>query len=136
MQFHPEINDDELTSTIIGVAIEIHTKAGPDHPEKVYKKLMARGLEKEDLDCEVEYAVDVELFDVDCGTRRLDLFVEDEVVVELKALKSLQPEHLTQLGSYVQLVGASRGLLLNFGAPRLDIQRFSTPAWIKENTDS
>ena len=132
--FQREVHDDDLTYRINGVAIGVHKRLGNDQPEATYRDLLAKGLRREGFDCLVEHEVTVDMYDVDVGTRRVDLLVEGEVVVELKALKQTTPDHMTQLASNVYAAGASRGLLLNFGLPSIDITRFATKEWIDAHT--
>jgi GxxExxY protein len=130
MPFHSEVNEDDLTGTINGVALEVHRRLGTDHPESTYRDILARGLEREGLDCQTEHEVTVEMYGLETSTRRLDLLVEQEVVCELKAIKQVTREHVTQLGSNVHAAEASRGLLLNFGTAELTIRRFVTKQWL------
>ena len=135
MPYRREVNDDKLTEEIIGAAIDVHTSAGPDFAESIYRDMLRDDLHDRDIECRVEHEIDIERNGKIYGQRRVDLFVEDEVVVELKVLKQLKSKHLRQLGANVKLSSGSRGLLLNFGSPRLGIQRFSTKEWLRRKTD-
>ena len=66
------------------------------------------------------------------GLHRLDLFVEDQIVVELKSIKELTPTHFAIVRSYLKAVGRTHGLILNFTKPKLDIKRVLAPS----NSDS
>ena len=111
---------DPLTGTVIGCAIEVHKHLGPGLLESAYEACLAHELRAAGICFEVEYPVAVHYKGVvlDCGYR-LDLFVENRLVVELKTVDVLLPIHEAQLLTYMKLSGASKGLLLNFNVPLL-----------------
>ena len=120
-QRHREIQaKDARTAGIIGTAIEVHRALGPGLLESAYEQclcheLKLRGIEfLRQLDVPVVYK-GVKL---DCGYR-IDLVVNDEVVVEIKSAQSLLPVHEAQLLTYMRLMGKSVGLLINFNVPVL-----------------
>ena len=106
---------DALTETIIGAAIRVHRALGPGLLESAYEACLCFELTRRGLDVARQKAQPVR-YDgllVDCGYR-LDLLVEDEVVLEVKAVRSLTPLHEAQLLTYLKLSGCHVGLLLNF----------------------
>ena len=126
MTYRQEVADDELTYQIIGAAIDIHTALGSDMPEHVYRDSLARRLRKtKRLECQVEYPLDVVLDGEVVATRRADLFVAGEVILELKVVKIISESHMRQLGVNVRAAGVRRGLVLNFGAATLGIRRWA-----------
>jgi GxxExxY protein len=106
---------DSITRRIIGAAIEVHRRLGPGLLESAYGTCLAFELRQMDLKIEEQKALPVIYRDVklDCGYR-LDLVVEDSVVVEIKAVDQLAPIHDAQLLSYLRLSGKRVGLLINF----------------------
>ncbi len=125
---------DPLTEAIIGAAIAVHRALGPGLLESAYEACFAYELEWRGLRVERQKALPVTYrgVQIDCGYR-IDLLVENEVIVELKA-SQLQPIHDAQLLSYLKLSGRSVGLLINFnvrllkeGLRRLD-SRFGSSA--------
>lgn len=111
---------DDVTDAIIGAAIRIHRDPGPGLLEGVYEMILARALVRAGLVVERQRLT---AFEYD-GMRfenvlRLDLVVENLVVVELKSLEKLAPVHGKQLLTYLRLSGYAVGLLINFGAPTL-----------------
>lgn len=105
----------QLSYTIVGCAINVHKILGPGLLESVYEKCLKYELEKSGLDVENQLIVPV-LYDeikmeVDL---RLDLFVNKTIVVELKTVESLLPVHEAQLLTYMKLLKAPQGLLINF----------------------
>ena len=107
--------EQELTGEIIGAAIEVHRELGPGLLESSYEICLARELELRRISFEFEKPLPLEYKGVrlDCGYR-LDLLVEGEVIVEIKAMDSLAPIHEAQLMSYLKLSGYRVGLLINF----------------------
>jgi GxxExxY protein len=124
MGFQPDVANDELTEQIIGVAIQVHRLLGPKQPEEHYKKLLIRRLEKGGFDVIAEYEFTVMVDDIELGVGYADLVVDGEVVLELKVVNKTTDSHFQQLGREVMQTEATRGLLLNFGTPRLGIRRW------------
>jgi len=110
-----EEQQDQLTSGIIGAAIEVHQHLGPGLLESAYVVCLAHELSKRGFRFELEKTLPVTYKEVklDVGYR-LDLLVEGQVVVEVKAVDGLAAVHEAQLLSYLKLGGYKRGLLINF----------------------
>jgi GxxExxY protein len=110
---------EKLTEEIIGAAIAVHKAMGPGLLESVYEVCLAHELIKRDLRAErqVEVPVKYDSVTLDCGFR-IDLLVNDEVVIELKAVEKLQPIHEAQLMTYLRLSGKRVGLIINFNSLR------------------
>jgi len=106
---------DSITRRIIGAAIEVHRRLGPGLLESAYQTCLVFELRQMGLKIEEQKPLPVVYRDVklDCGYR-LDLVVEDSVVVEIKAVDQLAPIHDAQLLSYLRLSGMRVGLLVNF----------------------
>jgi len=107
--------DEQLTEKIIGGAIEVHKHWGPGLYEEIYERSLCREMTIRGL----KYATQVRLPLVYKGERigddlRLDLIVEDKVIVEVKAVAELLPVHVAQLLTYMKLTGCRVGLLINF----------------------
>jgi GxxExxY protein len=120
-----EISADELTRNVIGAGIEIHTAMGPGHPESSYRRALVRVLRQDGLLVDEEKSFDVEVRGCVVASAKVDLWIEQELVVELKAVGRLTDAHLAQLGRYVDAAEVRRGLLINFGEARLRTQRFT-----------
>jgi GxxExxY protein len=110
---------DELTEKIIGAAIEVHRVLGCGLLETIYEEALCHELGLRMLKCQRQILVDVPYKGIVIQGQRLDLLVEDEVVVELKSLAKLPEVAKAQLLSYLKATGLKRGLLINFGEPRL-----------------
>ena len=116
----PEALHARLTDTILGAALEVHRALGPGLLESAYEACLVWELESKGLRVERQVAVPV----VYKGVRlelgyRVDLLVENAVIVELKAVKALEPIHTAQILTYLRLSGVRVGLLLNFNAELL-----------------
>lgn len=115
-----ELECGDVTDKVIGAAIRVHKTLGPGLLESVYETCLAHELVKAGLNVErqVELPVVYDTVKLDCGFR-IDLLVEDKVVVELKAIEKTQPIHEAQLMTYLRLSGKPVGLLINFNLLRL-----------------
>lgn len=111
---------NRLTGVIIGAAIEVHRLLGPGLLESAYEACLA--FELKELGLKVERQVELPLcykgMNLDCGYR-LDLIVNDAVIVEVKAVNGVAPIHHAQLTSYLKLSGCKVGLLINFNVMML-----------------
>ena len=120
---------DEITGIIVDASIKIHRGLGPGLLESVYETVLARELERRGLRVErqklVRFEYDGMIFE---EGYRVDLLVEDLVIVELKSLEKLASVHGKQLLTYLRLLHLPVGLLINFGAATLKegIQRVVT----------
>jgi len=113
----PRLN--ELTSQIIGAAIEVHRSLGPGHLESVYLRAMCIELRFRGIAFEHEHPYSIFYRDEPVGEGRFDLIVERLIVVELKAVERLAPIHSAQVRSYLVAAKIRLGLLINFNVLRL-----------------
>jgi len=113
-----ELND--ITGQIIGAAIEVHKILGPGLLEAVYEECLCIELESRSIKVHRQFEVPIEYKRnvLDAGYR-LDLLVNNEIVVELKACDHILPIHEAQLLTYLKLTGKKVGLLINFNVPVL-----------------
>jgi GxxExxY protein len=121
------MNRNEISGAVVDAAMKVHSALGPGLLESAYKTCLRHELIKRGLrvTCEVALPVRYDGITLDAGYR-LDLVVEDTVVVELKAIEALAPIHQAQIISYLKLSGKSIGLLINFHTLHLKggIKRF------------
>ncbi len=110
------MSDDELTEIIIGCAYKVHNTLGSGFLEKIYKKALCIELEKVGLSAMVEVPITVFYDGRAIGEYFADLWVENQIIVELKAVQSLSKDHEVQLVNYLVATGNNSGLLLNFGS--------------------
>lgn len=114
---------DPLSGRILNAAVRVHRALGPGYLESIYHAAMRLALTQEGLDFENEAEVQVFFDGVEVGTHYLDLLIERQIVVELKAVKHLEDVHYAQVRSYLKATGLHVGLLLNFNAPVLASKR-------------
>ncbi len=114
---------EELTGKIIGCAMKVHSTLGNGFQEVIYQRALAIEFKKQDLKFEREMEMSIYYEGVNIGTRRVDFFVEDFVMVELKAIIKLEDVHLAQAMNYLEAYKMEIGLLINFGAKSLEFKR-------------
>jgi GxxExxY protein len=114
---------EELSNRILGAAVEVHKALGPGFLESIYQRAMEVALEHRGISFERQKEIHVFFEKVDVGLHRLDLVVEGQIILELKAVKSLEDIHFAQLRSYLKATGLHTGLLLNFNSPKLVCKR-------------
>lgn len=118
-----EMDHEDLTEKIIGCAMQVHSTLGPGFLESVYEKALAHELAKAGLRTECQTPIRVTYDGIVVGDFCADLFVEDTVMVENKAVQSLHPVNEVQLVNYLTATCVDIGLLLNFGSDRLQFRR-------------
>ncbi len=113
-------NLKELVYQINGAAIEVHKQIGPGLLESVYHKCMERELEFRGIYFETELVIPIEYKGLELDTNlRCDLFVENQLVVELKSIEKVLPIHEAQVLSYMKLLDVSMGLIINFNVTNI-----------------
>jgi GxxExxY protein len=130
----PTSEENEIARLVLDAAYYVHTKLGPGLTEKVYEACMAHALKKRGLAARRQLTLPVYLDGerVDCGLR-LDLFVNDAVIVEIKTVDAIHPLHLAQMITYLRMTERCLGLILNFNVPMMKdgVKRVvnSRPPW-------
>ena len=119
------IEESELTETIIGCAMRVHSALGPGFLEAVYQRALEHELRKTGLQVECQKPVSVHYDGVIVGDFMADLIAEGKVMIELKANQALVLANEAQLVNYLTATGIEIGLLINFGAQRLEFKRKS-----------
>ncbi len=115
--------EEQLSEKIIGCCIDVHRKLGPGFLEKIYEEALMIEFAQNGLGCEQQKAVEI-LYDGKLiGEHRLDLLVEERVILELKACKGIDNIHLAIARSYLRATGCQLALVLNFAKPTLEIRR-------------
>jgi GxxExxY protein len=124
--------EDELTNRIIGIAIEVHRELGPGFLESIYEEAMAVALAEGGMPYRRQLIVPIKFHGRAVGEHRVDLLISTEVVVELKAIKAIEDVHYAVMRSYLRATGCTRGLLLNFAGPTLQVKRIGADFRDKE----
>ena len=107
---------EDLVQRTIGACIAVHTELGPGLLEGIYSRAIAAELKSLDITYELERSIPVSYRGSVIGHHRLDLFVEEQIVLEIKAVDRLLPLHVAQTISYLKVGKARIGLLMNFNA--------------------
>ena len=111
---------DKLSNRVIGCAIEVHRNIGPGLLESTYEQCLAHEFKMEGMPFKLQHPLPVAYkgLKLDCGYR-IDLLVDNSLIVELKSVESLLPIHQAQLLTYLKLSGIKIGLLINFNVEYL-----------------
>jgi GxxExxY protein len=118
---------DELSNRVIGCALEVHRELGPGLLESTYEQCLAHELKLNGIAFELQHPLPVKYKGIrlDCGYR-VDVLVEDKLIIELKSVERIRPIHEAQLLTYMRLAEIKIGLLINFNVMKLKdgIKRF------------
>jgi GxxExxY protein len=120
-----ELLHGAITKVVIGCAFEVINELGAGFLESVYEKAMMVALQQRGLQAIAQHPIKVVFRNICVGEFIADLFVEEKVIVELKAVKVLAPEHEAQTINYLNATGIEVALLINFGNPRLQYKRLT-----------
>jgi len=112
-----------LTDKIIGCAIEVHKKLGPGFLESIYENAFIIELQKQNLQVERQREVVITYDSIEIGRHRLDLIIDDTIVVDLKAVKNIEDVHFAIVKSYLKALGKEHGLIINFSKKVLEVKR-------------
>ncbi|MBN2087644.1 GxxExxY protein [Candidatus Peregrinibacteria bacterium] len=115
----------DITEKIIGCAMKVHSKLGNGFQEVVYQRALEMEFWSSGLNFEREKEMPIVYNGRQIGTRRVDFYVEDSIMVELKALVELEKVHLSQAINYLEVYDVEIGLLINFGSTSLEFKRLS-----------
>ena len=116
----------QLCDTIREISFSLHSYLRHGHLEKVYENGLANRLRKQGLQAELQHPLTVKDEDgTVLGDYIADLFVNRALIIEIKAVKMLLPEHTAQILGYLRSSGIEHGLLINFGAPVMEIKKYA-----------
>ncbi|MEK7448868.1 MAG: GxxExxY protein [Planctomycetota bacterium] len=114
---------EDLSKKIINAAIEVHKTLGPGFLESLYEEALCLELNKQDIKFERQKDIKIYYEKQLIGNHRLDLLIENEIIVELKAVRNLENIHFVVVKSYLKAMELKIALLLNFAKPILEIKR-------------
>jgi GxxExxY protein len=121
------LRHSELTDRIIGSIVKVHRTLGPGFAEKIYRNALLLELQRSGLHAETEKEVIVRYEQEEVGRHRLDILVDELIVVEVKAVAEVGASHYAQVRSYLRATGLQVGILANFGRERSDFRRIEWP---------
>ena len=113
----------DLAGQVIGCAMKVHSALGPGFLESVYQNALAHELRKAGSNVELEVRLQVRYDGIVVGSFDADMLVNKVVLIENKAVQALVPAHEVQLVNYLTATGLDEGLVLNFGASRLEFKK-------------
>lgn len=116
---------DELTGQVIGACFEVSNELGIGFVESVYEKALLVALAQRGVEARSQVPVKVMFRSQQVGEFYPDILVEEKLIVELKAVKTLVAEHFAQVLNYLRATGKEVGLLVNFGQQKLEYRRFN-----------
>ncbi len=119
MRQEPDSSLDRLAHSVIGAAIDVHREIGPGFLEIVYQNALCHELSLRNIQHVAQAAVSVTYKGVPVGEGRIDILVENRLIVELKAVETFDAIHHAQVISYLKAMHLSLGLLINFNKPIL-----------------
>lgn len=113
----------DLTAKIIGAAMEVHKILGNGFQEVIYQRALAIELKERELSFIREQEMQIKYKGINIGKRRVDFFIEDKVMLEIKAVINLEDVHLAQAINYLEAYNLEIGLLINFGSKSMQFKR-------------
>lgn len=119
----PEYKYKEITEKIIGSAMKVHAALGNGFQEVIYQRALQIEMEDAGLHFAREFSMPIYYKGRNIGERRVDFFVEEKIMVELKAIIQLEKVHLAQAKNYLEAYNMQVGLLINFGSISLEFKR-------------
>ena len=122
---------NQLTHKIIGCAMEVHRFLGNGFQEVVYQRALSIELKLQGIEHIREQEMPLQYKGYNVGSRRVDFFVEEKVMVEIKAVEKLEDVHKAQAINYCEAYNIADGLLINFGGKSLDFKRVYNKKLVK-----
>lgn len=120
----------EITEKIIGSAMKVHAALGNGFQEVIYQRALEIEMKDAGLNFSREFSMPVYYKNQQIGERRVDFFVEEKIMVELKAIIQLENVHLAQAKNYLEAYNIQVGLLINFGSTSLQFKRLENPKFV------
>lgn len=114
---------EELTEKIINACINVHKELWPGFLESIYHNALKSEFERQKLAFVSEKEVEIKYLGIEVGIHRIDLLVEDEIIVELKTVEDLNKKYYAQVRSYLKAMNKETGLLVNFADFAIDVRR-------------
>ncbi len=124
---------EDLTKKIIGCAMEVHKRLGNGFQEVIYQRALEIEMKLAGLEFVREMEMPIFYREFEIGTRRVDFFVENKIMVELKAIIKLEDVNLAQAMNYLEAYKMEIGLLFNFGAKSLEFKRVHNNKLLKSS---
>ena len=127
---------DKITHSIIGCAMEVHNRLGNGFQEVVYQRALSIEMNLRNIEHQREFEMPLSYKGFDIGSRRVDFLVMEEISIEIKAIINLEDVHLAQAMNYLEAYNLQTGLLINFGAKSLQFKRLFNKSWKSKNPEN
>ena len=127
---------DKITHSIIGCAMEVHNILGNGFQEVVYQRALSIEMNLRNIEYQREFEMPLSYKGFDIGSRRVDFLVMKEISIEIKAIINLEDVHLAQAMNYLEAYNLQTGLLINFGAKSLQFKRLFNKSWKSKNPEN
>ena len=127
---------DKITHSIIGCAMEVHNILGNGFQEVVYQRALSIEMNLRNIEHQREFEMPLSYKGFDIGSRRVDFLVMTEISIEIKALINLEDVHLAQAMNYLEAYNLQTGLLIIFGAKSLQFKRLFNKSWKSKNPEN
>lgn len=114
----------DLTYKLRGIFFEVYNQLGPGLPENVYHRAVIQELEKQKINFETEKVINIQYKEIKIGKQRLDLVVDDKVIIEIKATDNMHSLFQKQTLAYLKASSYKLALLVNFGGDKLIIKKY------------
>jgi GxxExxY protein len=114
---------NELTHKIIGCAMKVHSTLGSGFQEVIYQRALAIEFTFQELSFEREMEMPLFYRGKDIGTRRVDFLIDNQIIVEIKAITQLEDAHRAQAINYCEAYNIAHGLIINFGSKNIEFKR-------------
>ncbi len=121
----PDVVYPDLSYRIMEAVFEVHNRLGPGFSEEIYHRALITELEVRDIPFETQKSINILYREKTIGTYRLDLVVDGKIIIELKAVASLNDLFKQQVVSYLKATGLRLGILINFGSRRVEYTRIA-----------
>ena len=118
-----EYKYSEITSKVIGRAMKVHQKMRKGYQELIYHRCLLIEFKKENIIFQDEVELSIFYDGIEVGKRRVDFLIDNQVVLEIKAVSELNDTHLAQALNYLEGLNLEIGLLINFGSKSLEVKR-------------
>ena len=122
----------EITEKIIGSSMKVHAALGNGFQEVIYQRALEIEMQETGLRFERELSMPIHYKGRSIGERRVDFFVEEKIMVEIKAIIQLENVHLAQAKNYLEAYNMQVGLLINFGSISLQFKRLENPKFVTD----
>ena len=127
---------DKITHSIIGCAMEVHNILGNGFQEVVYQRALSIEMNLRNIEHQREFEMPLSYKGFDIGSRRVDFLVMEEISIEIKAIINLEDVHLAQAMNYLEAYNLQTGFLINFGAKSLQFKRLFNKSWKSKNPEN